>query len=148
MTVWVLRAAVLGALVVGLRVLLGFAMASAPTYGTLWRTACLVAIVAVALAWGARDARAVAGGDLTVRWLSAGLVAGLSSGAVCWALDQLPGVELGGSGALFELTSAASFVTLLIFLPAMAGVGYRRMRSRRSPETAPVTSEPELVAAR
>lgn len=96
MTAWVLRATVLGALVVALRVLLGLAMASWPTYGIFWRALCLVAIIAVVVVWGLRDARAGAD-SLTVRWLAAGFGAGLASSAVCWVLDQVPGIELGDS---------------------------------------------------
>lgn len=146
MTAWVLRATVLGGLVVALRVMLGFAMGSAPTWGTLWRAVCLIAIVALALAWGMRDARADTSADLTVRWLCVGLVAGLGSGAVCWILDQAPGIELGDSGLLFELSSAASFIALLIFLPALAGVGYGRARTRRSAEKSSTARVPEPAA--
>ncbi|GGN69131.1 B-4DMT family transporter [Nocardia rhizosphaerihabitans] len=147
MTAWVLRATVLGALVVALRLLLGFAMASAPTYGTIWRAGCLVVIVAVVVAWGMRDGRSGTAADLTVRWLAAGAVAGLASGAVCWVLDQVPGIELGDAGALFELTSAASFIMLLIFLPALVGVAFGRRRARRTPESAARVSEPEFAPA-
>ncbi|WP_336084055.1 B-4DMT family transporter [Nocardia sp. SSK8] len=149
MTAWVLRAISLGALVVALRVLLGFAMATLPTYGLVWRAACLIVLVGTAVAWGLRDGR-VGGADLTVRWLAAGFGAGLSSSAVCWVLDQIPRVELGDSGALFEMTSAASFIMLLIFLPAMGGVAFalgRSRRSREAAETAESTAEPELATA-
>ncbi|MFD3460422.1 B-4DMT family transporter [Nocardia fluminea] len=146
MTAWVLRATVLGALVVALRVLLGLAMASWPTYGTFWRAACLLTIVAVVAAWGVRDGRTGADG-LTVRWLAAGFGAGLASSAVCWALDQVPGIELGDAGILYELTSAASFILLLIFLPALVGVAFGFTRSRRSAESATRAPEPEFADA-
>ncbi|MGF0318672.1 B-4DMT family transporter [Nocardia fluminea] len=144
MTAWVLRATVLVALVVALRVLLGLAMASWPTYGTFWRAACLLTIVAVVVAWGVRDGRTGADG-LTVRWLAAGFGAGLASSAVCWALDQVPGLELGDAGLLYELTSAASFILLLVFLPALVGVAFGFTRSRRSAES--VTRAPEFADA-
>ncbi|MFD3744166.1 B-4DMT family transporter [Nocardia sp. NPDC058633] len=147
MTAWVLRATVLGALVVALRVLLGLAMASWPTYGTLWRAACLLAIIAVVAAWGMRDGRAGAD-NLIVRWLAAGLATGLASSAVCWVLDQAPGIELGDAGLLYELTSAASFIFLLVFLPSMAGAALGRSRSRRASESTAPATEPVLVAAR
>ncbi|MFJ2836379.1 MULTISPECIES: B-4DMT family transporter [Nocardia] len=147
MTAWVLRATVLGALVVGLRLLLGFAMAFWPTYGMIWRVACLVVIVGVVVVWGMRDGRSGTTDDLTVRWLAAGAVAGLASGAVCLILDQVPGVELGDSGALFELTSAASFIMLLIFLPGLAGVAFGRRRARRTPESPSPTTQPEFAPA-
>ncbi|MFD4457913.1 B-4DMT family transporter [Nocardia sp. NPDC058480] len=146
MTAWVLRATVLAALVVALRVSLGFAMAFWPTYGTFWRAACLLAIVAVVVAWGVRDGRTGADG-LTVRWLAAGFGAGLASSAVCWILDQVPGIELGEVGILYEMTSAASFILLLVFLPSMAGVAYGHTRSRRSNESATPATEPELAIA-
>ncbi|MDO3646707.1 B-4DMT family transporter [Nocardia mangyaensis] len=149
MSAWVLRAVGLGALVVVLRVLLGLLMGSLPTYGTLWRAVCLGVIVAVAVTWGVRDARSASGTDLTVRWLAAGIAAGLGSGAVCLVLDNVPGIELGDAGALFELTSAAAFIMLLIFLPALAGVGYGHARSGRSAKARAATvSEPELAPAR
>ncbi|MFI6569340.1 B-4DMT family transporter [Nocardia fluminea] len=146
MTAWVLRATVLGALVVALRVLLGLAMASWPTYGTFWRAACLLTIVAVVVAWGVRDGRTGADG-LTVRWLAAGFGAGLASSAVCWALDQVPGLELGDAGLLYELTSAASFILLLVFLPALVGVAFGLTRSRRSAESATRAPKPEFAGA-
>lgn len=146
MTAWVLRATVLGALVVALRVLLGVAMAAVPTYGIVWRSACLLAIIAVVVVWGLRDGRTGADG-LTVRWLAAGFAAGLASSAVCWVLDQVPGIELGDAGILYELTSAASFILLLIFLPAMIGVAIGSARSRRASESAVPAREPEFADA-
>ncbi|MFD3508394.1 B-4DMT family transporter [Nocardia sp. NPDC058666] len=132
MTAWVLRAAVLAAVVTTLRVLLGFVMDSWPTHGTFWRAGCLLVIVAVVVAWGVRDGRSGADG-LTVRWLVVGFVAGIVSSAVCWMLDQVPGIELGDAGLLYELTSAASFILLLVFLPAMVGVAFGHSRRTASP---------------
>ncbi|MGY0500123.1 B-4DMT family transporter [Nocardia sp. FBN12] len=147
MTAWVLRATVLGALVVACRVLLdGFAMVSWPTYGTFWRAACLLVIIAAAVTWGVRDGRTGDDG-LIVRWLAAGLGAGLASSAVCWALDQIPGIELGDAGILYELTSAASFIMLLVFLPAMVGVAFGHSRARRSSETAAPATEQQFATA-
>lgn len=148
MTAWLLRALVLGSLVVVLRVLLGFAMGTAPTWGTLWRAACLVLIIGAAAAWGLRDARSGGGEDLVVRWLGAGIVAGLGSGAVCLVLGYVPGIELGGGGVLFELTASASFILLLVFLPALAGVAYgRRARREKVVESASPATEPEFAPA-
>ncbi|MFC6012437.1 B-4DMT family transporter [Nocardia lasii] len=138
MTAWVFRAVVLSALVVALRVLLGFAMGSLPTYGTLWRAACLVTILAVVVAWGMRDGRAHAEAR-TVGWLAAAALTGLTSCAVCWLLDQAPGIELGDAGLLYELSSAASFIFLLVFLPALAGVALGH--ARRPDESASPAAE-------
>ncbi|TCJ95113.1 B-4DMT family transporter [Nocardia alba] len=144
MTAWVLRATILGALVVALRVLLGVAMAAWPTYGTFWRAACLLVIVGVVVTWAVRDGR-TGTDNLTVRWLAAGFAAGLASSAVCWVLDQVPGIELGDAGILYELTSAASFILLLIFLPALVGVAFGLSRSGRSDESATGAEQPELA---
>ncbi|GGK39518.1 hypothetical protein GCM10011591_09010 [Nocardia camponoti] len=119
-------------LVVVLRVILGLVMGVAPTCGSLWRGLCLVAVIGVAVAWGFRDARTDSSADLTVRWLLTGLVAGFLSGALSWALAEGLGLELGGNGLLYEVTSAASFITLLVFLPALIGVGVSRWRAGRT----------------
>ncbi len=146
MTAWVLRATVLGALVVALRVVLGLVMASWPTGGTFWRAVCLLAIIAVVVTWGVRDGRSGTDG-LTVRWLAAGFGAGLASSAVCWVLDQVPGIELGDAGLLYEVTSAASFILLLVFLPAMVGVAFGHSRARRSSESPAPATQPEFASA-
>ncbi|MFF0544287.1 B-4DMT family transporter [Nocardia thailandica] len=141
MSAWMLRAVGLGAVVVALRLLLGFAMVYWPTWGTAMRVLCLVIIVAATVWWAVRDARADPGADLLVRWLQVAVAAGLGSGLVCWLLDFVPGIDLGDSGALFELTAGASFIVLLIFLPALAGAAFGRRRPGRDKPSAP-TAEP------
>ncbi|MBH0774921.1 B-4DMT family transporter [Nocardia bovistercoris] len=138
---WVLRAVALGALVVGLRTALGFGMVHWPTHGAWMRLLCLVVLLAAVLAWGVLDGRRdriahgdpERGADLTILWLKAAVAGGLGSGAVAWILDFLPKIDLGDNGLLFELTAGASFIILLIFIPALIGVGIgRRLAGRKS----------------
>ncbi|MBF6463866.1 B-4DMT family transporter [Nocardia beijingensis] len=139
MNAWLLRAVVLGALVVALRAGLGFAMVYWPTHGALMRILCLVVLVAAIVSWGVLDGRrdriasgdAERGADLTMMWLKAAVVGGVGSGLVAWVLDFVPGFDLGDNGLLFEVTAGAAFIILLIFVPALIGVGVGRMLAER-----------------
>lgn len=139
MNAWWLRAVVLGALVVALRAVLGFAMVYWPTHGALMRILCLIVLVAAIVSWGVLDGRndraasgdAERGADLTMMWLKAAVAAGIGSGLVTWILDFVPRFDLGDNGLLFEVTAGASFIILLIFVPALIGVGIGRMLVER-----------------
>ncbi|MFE7800265.1 B-4DMT family transporter [Nocardia sp. NPDC057440] len=137
MNAWVLRAMALGALVVFLRTMLGFAMVNWPTWGVLMRLFCLIVLVSAVLYWGVLDGRRSArpdperGTDPALVWLEAAAAAGLGSGLGAWMLDWIPKFDLGDNGLLFELTAAASFIVLLIFIPALIGVGVGRALSAR-----------------
>ncbi|WP_327118801.1 B-4DMT family transporter [Nocardia sp. NBC_01730] len=139
MNAWVLRAAVLGAVVVVLRTVLGFGMVNWPTHGALMRILCLIVLVGAIVSWGLLDGRADRsagsdpdrGSDLTLRWLKAAVAGGVGSGLVAWILDWLPRFDLGDNGLLFELTAGASFIILLIFVPALIGVGIGRILAER-----------------
>lgn len=140
MTGWVMRAVLLGGLVVAMRTLLGFGMVYWPTQGSWMRMLCLAVLVGVVVAWGVLDGRKDRevhpdpehGSDLTILWLKAGLAGGLGMGLVSWLLDFLPRFDLGDNPILFEMTAAAAFIVLLIFLPALAGIGIgRRVADRR-----------------
>ncbi|WP_067845764.1 B-4DMT family transporter [Nocardia lijiangensis] len=150
MIAWVVRAVLLGALVVALRTVLGFAMVQWPTQGSWMRMLGLLVLVVVIVAWGVLDGRKdraahpdpERGSDLTIRWLKAGVAGGLGSGAVSWALDFLPRFDLGDNGLLFELTAGASFIVLLIFIPGLIGVGIGRMLAgRRGGNSTPSLTE-------
>ncbi|WP_232851557.1 B-4DMT family transporter [Nocardia acididurans] len=142
MNAWVLRAVGLGALTVVLRTVLGFAMVYLPTAGSWLRILCLIVLLAAVITWGVLDGQADRranadpdrGADLTMRWLYAGLAGGLGSGVVAWILDFVPKFDLGDNGLLFEVTSAASFIILLIFVPAVAGVALGRYLVSRNGE--------------
>ncbi|QXN95804.1 B-4DMT family transporter [Nocardia iowensis] len=140
MNAWVLRAVVLGALVVFLRAVLGFAMVNWPTHGVWMRTLGLIVLVAAVLYWGLLDGRKdraaqpdpERGSDLTLLWLKAAVAGGLGSGLGAWLLDWLPKFDLGDNGILFELTAGSAFIVLLIFVPALIGVGIGRILADRS----------------
>jgi hypothetical protein len=155
MNAWVLRATVLGALVVVLRAVLGFAMVYWPTHGGWMRILCLVVLIAAVAFWGVLDGRKdrvthpdpERGSDLTIRWLKAAVAGGLGSGLVAWIVDYLPHFDLGDNGLLFELTASASFIVLLIFVPSLIGVAIGRMPAGRqaNKQSAPpesLTKEP------
>ncbi|MFE3443245.1 B-4DMT family transporter [Nocardia sp. NPDC059180] len=155
MTAWVLRATVLGALVVALRVLLGFGMVNWPAQGSWMRLLCLVVIIGAVAGWGFLDGRrdraahpeGDGGSDLTIPWLTAAVAGGLGSGLVSWILDQVPNFDLGDNGLLFELTAGASFIVLLIFIPALAGIAIGRRLAGRNKGTAPAGSNQPVAAA-
>lgn len=140
MNAWVLRAIVLGALVVVLRAALGFAMVYWPTHGAWMRALALIVLVTAALYWGFLDGRKDRaaqpdpdrGTDLTLLWLKAAVVAGVGSGLAAWLLDWLPKFDLGDNGLLFELTASAAFIVLLIFIFALIGVGIGRALADRA----------------
>lgn len=142
MNAWVLRAVVLGALVVFLRTVLGFAMVYWPTHGAWMRILCLVVLLAANLSWGLLDGRRDRaarpdpehGTDLTMLWLKAAAAGALGGGVLTWVLDFLPRFDLGDNGLLFELTAGASFVLLLIFVPALIGVAVGRGLAGREPK--------------
>lgn len=151
MNAWVLRAVLLGALVVGLRTVLGFAMVNWPTQGAWLRLFCLLVLVAAVVAWGVLDGRADrarierggVGADLTIRWLKAALAGGIGSGLVAWIVDFLPRFDLGDNGLLFELTAGAAFIVLLIFVPSLIGAAIgRRAGGRKNAPAAPAGHAP------
>ncbi|MFD0000046.1 B-4DMT family transporter [Nocardia sp. NPDC127526] len=151
MNAWVMRAVALGALTIVLRTLLGFAMVYWPTGGSWMRILSLIVLLAAVVTWGVLDGRAdrransdpERGADLTMRWLKAGAAGGLGSGLAAWLLDYLPKFDLGDNGLLFEITSGASFIVLLIFVPAMIGVTIGRYLVGREAAKAP--AEPETI---
>ncbi|WP_256667921.1 B-4DMT family transporter [Nocardia cyriacigeorgica] len=155
MTAWVLRATVLGALVVALRVLLGFGMVNWPTQGAWMRLLCLVVIIGAVAGWGFLDGRrdraahseGEGSSDLTILWLKAAVAGGLGSGLVSSILDMVPNVDLGDNGLLFEMTAGASFIVLLIFIPALAGIAIGRRAAGRKNGAAPAGSHQPIAAA-
>ncbi|HLS75241.1 MAG TPA: B-4DMT family transporter [Nocardia sp.] len=155
MIAWMVRGLLLGALIVALRVALGFAMANWPTNGVWFRLLCLLVLLGAVVAWGMLDGRRdreahpdpERGSDLTIRWLQAAALGGIGSSAVCWLLDFLPGFDLGDNGMLFELTACSAFFLLLIFVPGLAGIGLGRMLAGRSAEKRDAAARPAAVGA-
>ena len=139
MSSWLPRGLVRAAVHNIARILLGIAVVHAPLHSTTWKTIAVAAVVLIALIWGGfdgiRDARANPDPDdyedLTVRWLQAGLVAGVISGPVCWLIGTLWMAGIGQSGFLIELIAGGSFTALLVFVPAFAGAAVGRFLVRR-----------------
>ncbi|MCH5643536.1 MULTISPECIES: B-4DMT family transporter [unclassified Gordonia (in: high G+C Gram-positive bacteria)] len=139
MTSWLPRGLVMAAVHILARVLLGVAVVQAPLHSTVWKTIAVAAVVLVALVWGGidgiRDARANPDPDdyedLTVRWLQAGLVAGVLSGPICWLLGTLWFAGIGQSSFFVELIAGGSFTALLVFVPAFVGAAVGRWIIRR-----------------
>lgn len=127
MTAWVVRGVLLAVLNVVARILLGFAIGQWPLSGSSLRWVALAVVVLAAAVWGfvdtRRDRRSGANADLLILWLKAGLFGGVLAGALAWLADLLPVFDLGDNSLLFELTSGAAWTALLIFVPAMVGVG-------------------------
>jgi len=125
------------------RVVLGIAVVNAPLHSTVWKTLAIAFVVLVALLWGGfdgvRDARAHPDTDdyedLTVRWLKAGLLAGVAAGIICWILGKLVFAGIGEASLFIEIFAGGSFTALLILVPAFVGAAFGRWVVRRDQNT-------------
>ncbi|MGC5258681.1 B-4DMT family transporter [Gordonia sp. DT218] len=139
MSSWLLRGVVMTAVHVIARVLLGVAVVNAPLHSTVWKTIAIAAVVLVALLWGGIDGTADARAnpdpddyrDLTVRWLQAGLLAGVVAGLICWILGRFVFAGIGEASLFVELIAGGSFTALLVFAPAFVGAAVGRFLVRR-----------------
>ncbi|WP_188585640.1 B-4DMT family transporter [Gordonia jinhuaensis] len=139
MVAWLLRGLAMTAVHVVARVLLALAIVKWPLEGTYWKVAAIAAVVLIAFCWGGidgiLDARAHPDpddyNDLLMRWLKAGLFAGVVSSVICWVLGRttLPG--MGEGNLAVDIVAGGSFVALLILLPAMVGAAIGRWLVRR-----------------
>lgn len=133
MTKWLSRGLAFAALMIVIRLIQGALINQFETSALLISLALLAVFVVVVLVWGVLDGRTDARAnpdpdrrdDLAMTWLLAGLVAGLLSGAAAWFIALFyKGLYVGG--LLNELTTFAAFTALLVFLPAILGVGAGR----------------------
>ncbi len=152
MNAWVLRGVGLAAVHVVVRALLGFAIAQWPVQGSPLRWVSVVIVVLAAGAWGyvdgTNDRRQNSdpdhGEDLTMLWLKAALLGGVTAGAAAWIVDWIPKFDLGDNSLIFELTSGAAWTVLLIFVPALVGGALgrflvtRKANKATAPQQAPV----------
>ncbi|WP_018179500.1 B-4DMT family transporter [Jongsikchunia kroppenstedtii] len=157
MHTWMIRGLVMSAVHTVARVLLGMAIVSSPFDSTWWKTLALIAVIAVALIGGLIDG--VADGrkhsepedynDLTVRWLSAGLLAGLITGIACWILGNHVVDGMGQNPIYIEVFVGGAFTALLIFVPALLGAAVgRRIGQRGNKQPAAVEpAEPQDALA-
>ncbi len=100
---WLLRGVVMTAVHVAARVVLGLAIIHAPLHSTVWKTIAVAVVVLVSLLWGGIDGIADARAnpdpddyeDLTVRWLKAGVFAGVVAGLISWILGSFVFAGIG-----------------------------------------------------
>ncbi len=139
MIAWLLRGLVMSAVHIGARVLLALAIVQWPLEATYWKTIAIASVVLVAIIWGGidglLDGRAHADpddyDDLTMRWLKAGLLAGLISAIVGWVLGNWVLAGMGQNSLAIEIFAGGAFTTLLIFVPALVGAALGRYLTRR-----------------
>jgi hypothetical protein len=139
MIAWLLRGLVMSAVHIGARVLLGLAVVQWPLESTYWKTIAIASVVLIALIWGGVDGlidgRAHPDSDdyddLTMRWLKAGLLAGLISAIAGWVLGNWVMSGIGQNSLAIEIFAGGSFTTLLIFVPALVGAALGRFLTRR-----------------
>ncbi len=139
MVPWLFRGVVMTAVHVLTRVVLGIAVIHAPLHSTVWKTLAIAFVVLVALLWGGfdgvRDAQAHPDtddyADLTVRWLKAGLLAGVAAGIICWILGKTVFAGIGEAGLVVEIFAGGSFTALLVLTPAFVGAAVGRWLVRR-----------------
>ncbi|MBT0568005.1 B-4DMT family transporter [Williamsia sp. CHRR-6] len=154
MASWLIRGVPMALVHIVARILLGVAVVNAPLHGTWWKVIAVAVVIVIAVIWGGidgiSDGRAHDDpddyGDLTVLWLKAGLVAGVISGVVCWALSNFALAGMGQNSFFIELIAGASFTALLVFVPAFTGAGLGRYLARREARSAATHDrQPETV---
>ncbi|MBY6409949.1 B-4DMT family transporter [Rhodococcus sp. BP-252] len=139
MTGWVVRGIGMGLINVGVRILLGAAVAQWPTHGSQLRWVGMAAVLLAVVVWagidGIRDRHANPdpeyGKDLTMVWLKAAVVGGLLAGLLAWLVGFLVEFSVGQNSLFFELTSGAAFTILVIFIPATIAVFLGRLLASR-----------------
>ncbi len=140
-----LRGMGMGAVLVAARIGLSSAIEQWPLHATGLRFTALAIVVALAAAWGTLDGRRDRArnpdpehsDDLTMRWLTAGLLAGLFAGLAVWMVGRLSTFDLGNNSMLFEITSGAGWSMLLVLVAATAGFATGRLWRARKSTTAP-----------
>ncbi|NDK90990.1 hypothetical protein GYA93_15565 [Gordonia desulfuricans] len=154
---WLLRGGVMTVVHVLARVLLGVAVIHSPLHSTTWKTVVVAVVVLIALLWGGVDGIADARAnpdpddyqDLTVRWLKAGVFAGVVAGVVSWAIGTFWFAGIGQANFAVELFAGGSFTALLIFVPAFVGAAVGRFLVRRDQrKNEPDTSDWSVHEAR
>jgi MFS family permease len=130
---WLLRGLVFALLMVVLRLVQGTMINTWETQAGVISIFLVVIYFILVLLWGFWDGRSDARAqpdpdrrsDLAMTWLIAGLIAGVFSGAICWAISLFyKAIYVGG--IVNELTTFAAFTALLVFVGAVIGFGAGR----------------------
>ena len=141
MTTWLPRGLVFAAGMVLLRLVQGTLINTYPTNAGMISLVLVVLFGLAAFVWalldGISDARANPDPDrrrvLAMRWLLAGLIAGVLSGIAVWVVSLFYR-NVYAEGIVLELSVFAAFTALLMFLPAMLAVAVgRRLVDRTRP---------------
>ncbi|WP_072801919.1 B-4DMT family transporter [Rhodococcoides yunnanense] len=151
MTGWVVRGIGMGLINVGVRILLGAAVAQWPLHGSQLRWIGMAVVLLAVVVWagldGIRDRRANPdpeyGADLTMLWLKAAVLGGLLAGLLSWLVGLIVDFSLGQNSLFFELTSGAAFTILVIFIPATISVFLGRLLTSRDAKKKLATADAE-----
>ncbi|WP_433632669.1 B-4DMT family transporter [Nocardia sp. CA-120079] len=126
------RALALTVLHVLARTGLAYAVAYWTPFSVAARWLALAVVVVAAAVWGAIDghrhrARADRSArDLPVFWLGVAFVAAGLSGLVYGVLGQVSSIRTDGNAFVFEVTTGAAWIVLVIYVPAVVGVAIER----------------------
>ncbi|RVW04050.1 B-4DMT family transporter [Rhodococcus xishaensis] len=146
---WVVRGLGLALVHVVVRTFLGAAVTQWPQQGSIMRWFALILVILAAIAWagldGIRDRRAYPdpddGADLTMMWLKAAFVTGVVAGALSWFVELVLDIPVTNGGLFFELTSAAAFTVLVVFVPATIAITLGRLFVARETSKSGVPGE-------
>jgi hypothetical protein len=141
MTTWLFRGLVFAALWTLERFVQGTLVNQAGTNSSLISIGLASAMAIPAFLWGLLDGRADAKDspdpdrrrDLAMRWILAGVIAGMVSGVACLIISKLT-VNMYAGSLFSELTTITAFSALVIFIPAIMAVSVGRwLVDRKTP---------------
>lgn len=126
MTTWLFRGLAFAALMTVVRFIQGTLVNQAGTNSSLISIGLMALMTIPAFLWGLLDGRSDAKQnpdpdrrhDLAMRWILAGVIAGIGSGIACWVISKMT-VNMYAGNLLGEVTTIAAFSALVIFLPAI-----------------------------
>jgi hypothetical protein len=143
MTTWLFRGLVFAALWTLERFVQGTLVNQAGTNSSMISIGLASAMTIPAFLWGLLDGRADAKDspdpdrrrDLAMRWILAGVIAGMVSGVACLIISKMT-VSMYAGSLFSELTTITAFSALVIFIPAIIAVSVGRwLVDRKNPYT-------------